>query len=246
MGITVTEIMTDTKQPEALRLADAMERFTKSSHWWTDGEPIHIAVAAELRRLQSENEQLRAGYDAARLEIESLQAQARQCGAGAGCCAQAARIEELEAQLETVGAGGVGAAPWCEGCTPENCSGCQTSGFVPAARLEIASLQARIAELEAARFAYASEFAPTPDGDPDVGIIHANIRALKTLVASLHTQMESVGAGGMEPLRKAVEAEREMCANLCEQQRFGIDAFGSIDHHVRQAAEQCAAAIRAR
>ena len=32
----------------------------------------------------------------------------------------------------------------------------------------------------------------------------------------------------------------------CEQQRFGIDAFGSIDHHVRQAAEQCAAAIRAR
>ena len=47
-------------------------------------------------------------------------------------------------------------------------------------------------------------------------------------------------------VRKAVEAEREMCANLCEQQRFGIDAFGSIDHHVRQAAEQCAAAIRAR
>ena len=82
MGITVTEIMTDTKQPEALRLADAMERFTKSSHWWTDGEPIHIAVAAELRRLQSENEQLRAGYDAARLEIESLQAQLAAVGAG--------------------------------------------------------------------------------------------------------------------------------------------------------------------
>ena len=47
-------------------------------------------------------------------------------------------------------------------------------------------------------------------------------------------------------IQAAVEAEREMCANLCEQQRFGIDAFGSIDHHVRQAAEQCAAAIRAR
>ncbi len=47
-------------------------------------------------------------------------------------------------------------------------------------------------------------------------------------------------------VRKAVEAERERCANLCKQQRFGIDAFGSIDHHVRQAAEQCAAAIRAR
>ena len=100
--------MTDTKQPEALRLADAMERFTKSSHWWTDGEPIHIAVAAELRSLHTENDTLRAGYDAARREIESLQAQAQQCGAGAGCCAQAARIEELEAQLEAVGAGGAG------------------------------------------------------------------------------------------------------------------------------------------
>lgn len=42
------------------------------------------------------------------------------------------------------------------------------------------------------------------------------------------------------------QREREMCANLCEQQRFGIDAFGSIDHHVRQAAEQCAQAIRLR
>ena len=33
------------------------------------------AFRSELRRLQSENEQLRAGYDAARLEIASLQAQ---------------------------------------------------------------------------------------------------------------------------------------------------------------------------
>ena len=33
------------------------------------------AMAADLRRLQSENESLRAGYDAARLEIASLQAQ---------------------------------------------------------------------------------------------------------------------------------------------------------------------------
>lgn len=74
--------MTDTKQPEALRLADAMERLTKSSHWWTDGEPIHIAVAAELRSLHTENETLRAGYDAARLEIASLQGQLEAVGAG--------------------------------------------------------------------------------------------------------------------------------------------------------------------
>ena len=42
---------------------------------------------------------------------------------------------------------------------------------------------ARITELEAARFAYASEFAPNCDGDPDVSNIHANIRALKAQLA---------------------------------------------------------------
>jgi hypothetical protein len=38
---------------------------------------------------------------------------------------------------------------------------------------------ARIAELEAARIAYASEFPPDAEGLPDVGSIHANIRAMK-------------------------------------------------------------------
>lgn len=51
---------------------------------------------------------LRMGYAAARLEIASLQGRVNECGAGAGCCAQAARIEALQAQLEAVGGGGVG------------------------------------------------------------------------------------------------------------------------------------------
>lgn len=38
---------------------------------------------------------------------------------------------------------------------------------------------ARITELEAARYAYASEFPPNEDGEPDKGSIHQNIRALK-------------------------------------------------------------------
>ena len=70
-----------------------MERFTKSSHWWTDGEPIHIAVAAELRSLHAENETLRTGYDAARLEIESLQAQ--HAAGGKGRVAPLAGVEVL-------------------------------------------------------------------------------------------------------------------------------------------------------
>jgi len=43
----------------------------------------------------------------------------------------------------------------------------------------LSAAEARIAELEASRFAFASEFEPNTDGEPDVGNIHANIRALK-------------------------------------------------------------------
>ncbi len=44
---------------------------------------------------------------------------------------------------------------------------------------ELEAQRRRISQLEAARFGYASEFAPNADGAPDVGSIHANIRALK-------------------------------------------------------------------
>ena len=44
-------------------------------------------------------------------------------------------------------------------------------------------MAARVADLEAARIAYASEFPPDADGLPDTGIIHANIRAMKARVA---------------------------------------------------------------
>lgn len=47
------------------------------------------------------------------------------------------------------------------------------------ARAAIEPYVKRIAELEAARIAYASEFAPDEDGNPDVGSIHENIRKLK-------------------------------------------------------------------
>jgi methylaspartate ammonia-lyase len=43
----------------------------------------------------------------------------------------------------------------------------------------------RIAELEAARIAYASEFPLRIEGDPDVGSIHQNIRLMKKRIAEL-------------------------------------------------------------
>lgn len=48
------------QQPEALRLAEVFERFKKSSHRWTDGQPIHMVVATELRRLHARVQDLEA------------------------------------------------------------------------------------------------------------------------------------------------------------------------------------------
>ena len=56
--------------------------------------------------LQSENEQLRAGYSAARLEIASLRERVQMLGQLARDV-NSRRVMELEAQLEAIGAGGV-------------------------------------------------------------------------------------------------------------------------------------------
>ena len=114
----------DTKQPNALRLDDALGRAPK----WQQ-----LQAAAELRRQHAEIETLRSklktledlgpagddvqilrmGYAAARLEIESLQARIQELGQQARECSDRkvvqldARIKELEAQLDAVGAGGV-------------------------------------------------------------------------------------------------------------------------------------------
>lgn len=47
---------------------------------------------------------------------------------------------------------------------------------------------ARISEFEAARIAYASEFPPDAEGLPDVGSIHANIRAMKKALTEIVEQ----------------------------------------------------------
>jgi len=48
----------------------------------------------------------------------------------------------------------------------------------------------RIAGLESARIAYASEFPLDAEGLPDVGNIHANIRAMKTRAAELAIHLD--------------------------------------------------------
>lgn len=89
----------DTKQPEALRLAYTLDLLAM------DMKTPRMA-ATELRRQHAEIETLRAGYDAARLEIESLKERVQQLGQLARDV-NSRRVTELEAQLAAVGAGGV-------------------------------------------------------------------------------------------------------------------------------------------
>jgi len=60
--------MTDKKQPEALRIAALLEKTGAQGS-------LRDEAASELRRQYAEIETLRTGYEAARLEIESLQSQ---------------------------------------------------------------------------------------------------------------------------------------------------------------------------
>ena len=90
----------DTKQPEALRLAHIFEHPLPPE--WSD----MVAATKELRRLHTENATLQSGYDAARLEISSLQARVQQLGQLVRNV-NSRRVVELEAQLAAVGAGGV-------------------------------------------------------------------------------------------------------------------------------------------
>ena len=124
----------DTKQPEALRLAHIFEHPLPPE--WSD----MVAATKELRRQHAENETLRAGYDAARLEIASLRERVQMLGQLARDV-NSRRVIELEAQLAAVGAGGVeplrkreclhkisepAQAGWCKDCNPDNCGGCAT------------------------------------------------------------------------------------------------------------------------
>ena len=122
--------MTQAQQSEALRLADALA--------YCDASVASQAVA-ELRRLHAENEALRSGYDASRLEIESLRA----------------RVQELGEMLR------------------ENRS-------------------KRIVALEAENLKLLHALAAEQDANTD-----------------LCQQLEAIGAGGVEPLRRSISRRHE-------------------------------------
>jgi len=82
----------------------------------------------------------------------------------------------------------------------------------------------RIAELEAARIAYASEFPPDAEGLPDVGNIHANIRLLKSDLAALRSDIEAQIQLTREAMEIAANYRAALEAITCiEKQMWGGD-----------------------
>ena len=93
----------DTKQPEALRIADDLHHCI--TNYGAEDAFTFAAYEAEqcVRALHAENESLRTGYAAARLEIESLKERVQQLGQLARDV-NSRRVQELEAQLAAVAA----------------------------------------------------------------------------------------------------------------------------------------------
>lgn len=94
-----------------------------------------------------------------------------------------------------------GTPHWTEDCVCEdavypNHDGDETYSMPMVRQADhLAALSAVTAErdaLAAARMAYANEFAPDENGDPDVGNVHANIRALKAERDQLRAEVEAL------------------------------------------------------
>lgn len=58
------------------------------------------------------------------------------------------------------------------------------------AQAECKKLRSEVEGLRAARMAYASEFPPDGEGEPDIGSIHQNIRAMKAEIEGLRKDAE--------------------------------------------------------
>lgn len=99
--------MTTQQQAYALFLSDELLKGMWAPNVLQNESALRARAAQDLRRQHAEIETLRAGYDAARLEIASLRERVQQLGQLARDV-NSRRVVELEAQLAAVGAGGVG------------------------------------------------------------------------------------------------------------------------------------------
>ena len=198
----------DTKQPNALRLADALGRAPK----WQQ-----LQAAAELRRQHAEIETLRSklktledlgpagddvqilrmGYAAARLEIESLQARIQELGQQARECSDR-KVVQLESALAR-----------------HVRSGKDWAMRVEALERTITTLRAQITTLRAQIASRDAKLAAAEKAMRELESANSIALQLDARIKELEGQLDAVGAGGVEPLRK-----RECLHQITEPDHF--------------------------
>ena len=166
----------DTKQLDTLRLASIMDL--------SGALPgsVTLQAAAELRRQHTEIEALRASYDAARLEIESLQKAATGRHA-----------------LQATGAHPAPCARYCE---------------AQAFRITLSNLHAENERLRTCNKDAQHEIAALQERVQQLGQLARDVNSRR--VTELEAQLEAIGAGGVEPLRK-----RECLHQISEPAKAG-------------------------
>ena len=159
-----------TEQPEALQLADDLDAEAGRITQYTNsrGDLLRELAAAELRCQHAEIETLRAGYDAARLEIESLQKAATDRHA-----------------LQATGAHPAPCARYCE---------------AQAFRITLRNLHAENERLRTCNKDAQHEIANLQERVQELGQMARDVTSRR--VVELEAQLEAIGAGGVEPLRK--------------------------------------------
>lgn len=104
------------------------------------------------------------------------------------------------------------------------------------------ALRAERDALKAARIAYASEFPPNADGEPDVGNIHANIRLLKKqcdeAIRDADTAIEIARRVDAKE-RDMLRAERDALRALLAEARCALSEVRAHMHAAGRRPEEC-------
>ena len=168
--------MDTNQQPKAAYLAQELKAGKWSPNILQNEVALRQYAAEELLRQHAEIETLRTGYNAARLEIKSLQARIQELGQMARDCSDR-KVVQLESALEMHVRSGKDWAMRVEAL----------ERTITTLRAHIASLNAQVAaEKKAMRELSANSIA----------------LQLDARIKELDGQLDAVGAGGVEPLRK--------------------------------------------
>ena len=182
--------MDTNQQPKAAYLAQELKAGKWSPNILQNEVALRQYAAEELLRQHAEIETLRTGYNAARLEIKSLQARIQELGQMARECSDR-KVVQLESALARHVRSGKDWAMRVEAL----------ERTITTLRAHIASRNAQVAAAEKAMRELES----------------ANSIALQldARIKELEGQLDAVGAGGVEPLRK-----RECLHQITEPDHF--------------------------